>query len=319
MGVCQTYPIWDMQKNFYEFTQEDKKITLKKDGEVYFETTLLKLKDVLGCPIRPFIIEDKFFMFDYDKGFEVHNLDGKKKEFFNVRAIWGVQFAGNRIFLQKIKRLVVFDVGENAIIEDSPASESLNIEPVDNYLLFYLYKRNKTFLYSNETKAFQELPGFFKYFGIITKLIKQENKLIVFFSRAKELPYKSGVYIYDLSKQNGEFYCELLSFSCNAHHYLDLLNFSFNDIEDEELILNYGDDYLKYLYFILKKFGFFAFLYYTEESKLQECANTVIGKQVKENFTKFAKRMSKYPTSNKEFSFLIDDMQATEEILLGLF
>ena len=77
-------------------------------------------------------------MFHYDKGFEVHDLGGAGREFFNVRAIWGIQFTQNRIFFQKIKRLVVFDVDKNTIKEDSPASESLSIEPLNNHLLFYL-------------------------------------------------------------------------------------------------------------------------------------------------------------------------------------
>ena len=150
----------------------------------------------------------------------------------------------------------------------------------------------------------------------------REDKLIVFFARAKELPYDSnndcGVYIYDFSTKSGEFYCELLDSSCHAHKYLDLLDFSFKDIENEELISHYGDDYIKYLYFILEKFGFFAFLYYTEESKLQEYENTEIGKQMKEIFTKFAKRMSKLPTSNEGFTSLIEEMNIAEKQLLRL-
>lgn len=320
MDIMKSYPIWDAQKNFYEFNQVGKKIFIKKDDKIIFESTLLKLKEVEEYPVRPIIINDKLYVFNYDKGFEIHYLDGSNKKFFNTRAICKIAFAKSRLFLQKQIKLVTFDTLKEEIEDIKPISESVDINPInENYLLFYLLKYNKSYLYNVETKEYLELPKFFAKFGIITKALMQDNKLIIFYY-GRELENPRGVYVYDLQKQKGEFsYALSISKnSANCHKYLDLINFSFNDNENIPANLEQDSDYIKYLFLILKKFGFFAFLYYSSNERLEKLEDTSICREIKNAIKVFSEKMSKYPKSNKEFDKIIAEMVLAEERLKAI-
>lgn len=128
------------------------------------------------------------------------------------------------------------------------------------------------------------------------------------------------MYVYDLKKQKGEFSYALSKSknSANCHKYLDLLKFSLNEVESVPANLEQDNDYIKYLFLILKKFGFFAFLYYSSNERLEKLEDTSVCREVKNVIKDFSEKMSKYPKSNKEFEKIIADMLLAEERLKAI-
>lgn len=313
MDIQNSFPFWDNQRNFYELIQEGKNFRIKKDGEIIFEGCLLKLKKVAEHPVRPFIVNDKLFLFDYNRGLEMHRLDGSERKFFDVRAVWQAVFTDSMLFLQKQVNLVTIDIEKEEVIEKVSVTESFHIKELAGFLLFYQFKRRKSYLYNIRTRTFTELPKFSVMFALIQKVMKKEDRLIVFYSSSQELKNRNGVYIYDLKMQRGEFYCGLSDFSAYCHRYLPLLDFSFN--EEVDVRENQFDGYITYLYFILKRFGLFALLYYINDAQLDQAGSSPAVHEIKTTLKYFKEKMRHYPNSNQEFNLLLDEMRAAEEQL----
>lgn len=70
--------------------------------------------------------------------------------------------------------------------------------------------------------------------------------------------------------------------------------------------------------FILEQFGFYAFLYYIDDKKLgqiEDCDNQEAIRTIVNNFSK---KMSDYPSVNKEFTLLLADMGMAERQLKNI-
>ncbi len=315
MNNSKFIPFWDERKNFYKLFQDGKNFCITKDDETIFESSLLKLKTIEEYPVRPFIIGQKLFLFNYDRGLEMHKLDGSEKIFFDVRAIQLAVFAESKLFLKKITNLVTIDVDRNEILNKIYSSESFWIDIVgaSNYLLFYRFKRNKSYLYDVKTKEFSELPNFNTKLEIITRIIKVDKKLIVFYAAANELENPIGVYIYNLQDQKGSFYAALDSFYAGGNKYLDLLDFSFNDVQEKvTTFIDCRSNYINYLNFILQKFGIFAMIYYCHDKKLEELKDSSVVKEIKKVIAYFKSKMERYPAYNRDFNLLCEELQKAE-------
>lgn len=312
-------PFWDERKIFYKLFQKGANFRIQKNENCIFEGCLVKLTKIEEYPVRPFIAGGKIFLYNYDRGLEIHPLDGTVPQFIDVRAVWKAIFAEDLLFLQKRTDLVTVDIKSAETIEKVHVSESFDIIRLTGYLLFYRFKRNKTYLYDVKTKQYTELPGFNAKFEIITQVIKKGDDLIVFYAATKELENPVGVYIYDLAKKEGSFYCALSKFSAKGNKYLDLIDFSFHDLSGKKgVITNDGKNYIEYLRFILEQFGFYAFLYYIDDKKLgqiEDCDNQEAIRTIVNNFSK---KMSDYPSVNKEFTLLLADMGMAERQLKNI-
>ena len=309
MAQTNFIPFWDERKSFYKLFQNGEDFNIKENAECILEDRLVKLNRIDDYPVRPFIARGKVFLYNYDRGLEVHCLDGSEQKFIDVRAAWQLTFAGDILFLQKRTDLVTVDIESAEIIDKIHVSESFDIIKLKEYLLFYRFKRNKSYLYNIETKEYLELPNFNSKFEIITQGIKKENKLIIFYAAAKKLENSIGVYIYDIEKKEGFFYCALLGFSANCHKYLDLIEFSSNDLGETRIAINNYKNYIEYLQFVLDRFGFYALLYYIDNKKLDVIENSYKRDAIKKILEHFSKKMSDYPSDNKEFELLLNDME----------
>ncbi len=322
MNNSKSIPFWDEQKKFYKFFQDNNNFCIKKDDEIVFESSLLKLKTIEEYPVRPLIMQGKLFLFNYDRGVEMHKLDGSEKFFFDVRAVQLAVCAESFLLLKKNTDLVTIDVDRNEISDKIYVSESfyINVVGASNYLLFYRFKRNKTYLYDIKTKEFSELPKFNTKLEIITQIIKIGNKLIVYYAAAKELENPIGVYIYNLQDQKGSFYAALSDFSAVGHKYLDLLNFSFNDFQEEATtVIDYRANYIDYLRFILQKFGIFALLYYCDDKRLQALEESSVVKEIRKVLAYFKSKMERYPACNEDFNLLCEELRMSEDQLCRRF
>lgn len=320
LPIESTWQIWDENKNFYEFNQIDEKISLTKDDKIFFESKLLK-KLKAGSPNIPMIIKDELYVFDYDKGFEIHKLDGSDRKFFTTRSSQQVVYAGELLFFKHIKKLTTFNLTEKTVTEEKDAAETFWIHKCSHeYLLFYRYRHLKSFLYNIKTKEFIELPKFTNKIEIL-KTIMKDNKLIAFYFSGRQ-PNKpaSGVYVYNLDQKAGSFYCELFERSpdcpsCGAE-YSDLIDFSFNTLKDEDKLIDHLGDYAKYLYFVLKKFGFYAFLRYVDVEEVKNFRYN--SKEIGKICEYYRKKLLKLPKSKDEFDLLLKGMIDTEEKLSKL-
>ncbi len=303
--------IWDTEKKFYQLIQKGKTVIIKKDNKIIYDGELLKLKE---CDIpRPMIINNKLFYFDYEKGFEIHDMISQERKFFDVRAIWNMSVAGSLLFLLKQKKLVIFDLIKEEVTETVATSELFSMEELNGYRLFYLFKRTNSFLYNIQTKEYISLPTFYSKFPIIVKVLKKDNLLVVFYTRAKETEYPEGVYLYDLEKNAGKFYYGFVSdFSANCAKYLPLLNFEFNCDPNENTIKWKEEDYVSYLEDFLKRFGVFAFLYNCDNDKLK--GNDTL-EAVKEIVLCFREKLFQYPKTNHEFDEIIEELKMAEQKL----
>lgn len=321
LPIESTWQISDENKNFYEFNQIDEKISLTKDDKIIFESTLLKKLNLGGAPNRPLIINDELFVFDYDKGFEIHKLDGSDRKFFSDRAAWQIVETGSRLFMVNRLRLTIFDTIEKKVEEKIATSESFGIYKCsDEYLLFYRYRHLKSFLYNIKTKEFIELPKFNNKIEIF-KAIMKDDQLVIFYAGCMQPNKpKSGVYVYNLEQKSGSFYYELFEHSpdcptCGAE-YSDLIEFSFNTLKDENKLIDHRGDYAKYLYFILKKFGFYAFLRYVDVKEIKNFRYN--SKEIGKICEDYRKKLLKLPKSKDEFDLLLKGMIDTEEKLSKL-
>lgn len=312
-------PFWDERKIFYRLLQDGKNFCIQENETCVFKGRLIKLTDIEEYPVRPLIAGGKIFLYNYDRGLEVHPLNGAEPKFIDVRAVWQATPAEDLLFLQKRTDLVTVDSKSAEIIEKVHVSESFDIVRSTGCLLFYRLKRNKTYLYDIKTKQYTELPGFNAKFEIITQAIKKGSDLIVFYAAAKELENPIGVYIYDIEKKKGSFYCALSKFSANGNKFLHLIDFSFHDLGGTTgAIKNDGKNHMEYLQFILERFGFYAFLYYTDNKKLGQIENSDKREAIGTIVEKFSRKMAKYPSSNKEFALLLSDMEKAERQLKNI-
>lgn len=298
--------IWNYEHTqFFSFLQEQNCITIQGEDGWKYRNNLLKLKEIEEYPNRPIIYQENLFIFDYEKGFEIHNLKNQNKSFFGVRAVTAVFFAENILFLQQRIKLTIFNISTLEIEKVVPISESSIIYRIEDFIVFYGIKYGKTFLYRIQNKSVKELPNFCKNFGIITQVKKQEDSLIIFYSALNNLQSKTGVYVYNLNTLVGKKYCDLLPFSANCHKYLDFLPFSFNcNIEDDYLTIS-AMKYVDYLKFLLKNFGIYAMLYYLDDEKFNELEvgkNYLLLKSIIESLKGM---MNLYPRSKEEYDNIL--------------
>lgn len=74
--------MWNYERTqFFSFKQEQNSITVQGEDGWTYRSNLLKLKEVEEYPIRPVIYRENLFVFNYYKGFEVHNLKNQNKFF----------------------------------------------------------------------------------------------------------------------------------------------------------------------------------------------------------------------------------------------
>ena len=314
--------MWNYERTqFFSFKQEQNSITVQGEDGWTYRSNLLKLKEVEEYPIRPVIYRENLFVFNYYKGFEVHNLKNQNKFFFKVGAVICIFFAGDLLFLQHVKKLTVFNISTLEIEKVVPIAEGSDISRIEDFMFFYIIKYGKTFLYRIQDKSVIELPKFCKDFGIITQVIKQDDSLIVFYSALHNLQSKTraGVYIYNLKTLVGKKYCDLFPFSANCHKYLRYLPFSFNyNIEDENLDI-FEMKYVDYLKFLLKEFGIFAMLYYLDNKKFNELE---IGKNylfLKSIIDPLKEMMDVYPSTKEEYDHLLVALSEGERDLKRYF
>lgn len=69
----------DEHGNIYKLCEHDKDFYVKKDTAKIFEGQLIKLKSIDKVPIKPYIYKNNLFLFNYDRGIEIHKLDGTEK------------------------------------------------------------------------------------------------------------------------------------------------------------------------------------------------------------------------------------------------
>lgn len=313
----QLISIWDEKKNIYSFVQQNEIFFVKQGNKTIFTSGLIKLKEVEAYPVRPLIVKNKLLLFNYDKGIEIHQIDGDEKVFLPIKAIQLVRFCKNKVFFQKRTSLLIFNL-DSALIEKAiPVSESLIMKMLGDDLLLYLFKRGKTFLLKGASWELLELRNFPKDFGILTDIVKKGDEVIVFYSQCKSkinTEKYNGVFRYNLKTENGIFDFGFADFSANCAKYINLLHFSFCD---NSTVSSQSNDYLHYLKTILDNFGFFAMLYYTDNHRLK-AIDEPVGKVIIELVETYIKRMSNFPKTNVEFYELIEDMRKTEKDLLNI-
>lgn len=74
--------IWNYEHTqFFSFLQEQNCITIQGEDGWKYRNNLLKLKEIEEYPNRPIIYQENLFIFDYEKGFEIHNLKNQNKSF----------------------------------------------------------------------------------------------------------------------------------------------------------------------------------------------------------------------------------------------
>lgn len=307
---------WDDKKNFYRLYQDCGKFLIEKNEEKFYEGNLIRIKKVEENPIRPIIVKNKIILYNYDKGIEIHSLDGTSKNHFDVRAVWNLASSEKFLFLQKINYLVTIDVENEIIVEKNYVSESFHIFELKGYLLFYRFKRNKTYLYNVRTYEFVELPAFNENLEIITQVQKIEDKLIVFYAAAKKVQNPIGIYIYDLKKKNGYFNFAFLPFSAYCNKYLDLINFSINDFKQKEI---HYERYIDYLQNILENFGIYALIYYFDKDMFLQIEQSYLSEEIEKTIKYFSDIMTDFPSSYEKFKKLINDMNDAEEKLKNMF
>lgn len=313
----QLISICDEENNIYNLIQDKEIFWLKQDNKIIYSSKLIKLKEIDVYPVRPLIVKNKLLLFNYDKGIEIHQIDGKVEVFLPIKAVQLVEFCDNKIFLQKRVSLVILNI-ENILIEkEISISESLIMKRFGDYLLLYLFKRGKTFLLKGVSWELLELRNFPKDFGILTDIVKKGDDVIVFYAQCKSkinTEKYNGVFRYNLKTSNGEFCFGFEDFSANCAEYLDLLHFSFSD----SLIKScQSSNYLHYLKAILYNFGFFAFLYYTDNHRLKTI-EAPCGNDISKLIDLYIKRMTNFPTTKGELYGLIEDMKKSEKDLLNI-
>ncbi len=311
---------WNEQKSIYKLYQKENTFQLNKDDKTLFTDSLLKIKSIDRCPIRPIIVKDKIILFNYDKGIEIHDMKTNEKFFMNVRAVQQVVTIKNYLFLQKRESLVIVDLKLNSILHTCSVPEVFDIVEFKGNLLFYRFKRNKTYLFDVNKNSFYELPGFYRKFTVITNVFLKDEKIIVFYGAAEDSKEQTGVYVYDLKDKKGFFDCTLSSdASANCHKYLELLDFSYNAIENNFEKYDCNSNYILYLKFVLEKFGVFALLYYINEDRLSEIKDCVVRNEIIRIFKYFAEKMAYYPNDDSEFLSIKKQLLNAEIFLKSLY
>ena len=305
---------WDDQKNFYRLFHEGRNFYVKKDDVVLLEGRTLRMKCIDEYPVRPFITQNKLFLFHYESGMEIHHLDGSGKTFLDVRAAQAMDFANDRLIMKKIENVVEIDIVNEIVLQKVHSSESLKILDLDGYLLFYRYKRGKTYLYNIYTKEFVQLPNFEKEFNILTSGVKEGNKLAVYYCAARKLQYESGVYIYDLEKKSGFIKYALSDCSCGLSRYLSLTHFSYHGSYEPGGQIEYDcGNYPEYLKFLIEKLGIFAFMYYTDARRLGEIEDSCKREEIERLYSGLIEKMKAYPGTNREYESMLGEMEKCEK------
>jgi len=303
----------DLEKNFYHFQQIAKQVYLKKDNELIYAGELLKLKE--DGRIRPFVNNNNLYIFEYNNGLEIHSIKTGERKFLDIRGVTNFIQTEEKLYLGKIvgKKIVVFDAIKCEVIETHNVSELTRIHKCDNYILLYRFHRNKSFLLDIKTSQMVELEKFDYKSGAILQIIIKDTKIIVF---SLIETGKSGVFVYDMGSQVTSFYFKFSDYSCRGAHLMDIMRFEFNDLGDEEQLINFND-YAEYLYFLYRKFGFYACRYYLNSNELN-ADNFKFGlEEIKELLhdyrdeeigieNKIERTIERFPKSNQEYLELIN-------------
>lgn len=226
--------------------------------------------------------------------------------------------------------MLTIDINTGEILHKRNIPEGQHVIALKDYALFYTIYRNKTFLYNIKTKNYVELKNFFKNFGIIPKILKKEDKLIVFYSSSETsstITHKNGVYIYDLSNGYGYQYCNLDNkISAYGHNFLDIIDFSFNaPLNTDKTIFCDTHNYWNYLRFVFEQFGIYAMLYRLDKEKADKeiFDNQEIPQDKRSGLLNivnyFSTKMMYFPTTDCEFKSLTEDLEVASGFLKEIF
>ena len=311
--MWETIRFWDDEKKFYTFHQKDGAFSVEREGKTIFEGKLLKLKEVEEYPVRPYLTHGTLVLFDYERGIELYRLDSGESKYIPVRAVWKAVFSGSKVYLLKRIKMVILDLETWEILETISTSESFNLYKTGDNLLFYRYRRGKTFLYLPSNDQWIELPKFYKELCILS-VLTVKDQLIVFCFTGPSDPRGEwrGIYRYQLTEKRGEFVCDLEKYTANGNNYLDLIDFSYREGLEQTAVPK-GGYYGDYLRFLLRNFGCLAMVYYSQDERLKEIADLPEEKELVEIIRSLSKRLIKYPASDAEFASLLQEMKQIEE------
>lgn len=308
-----TIRFWDDEKKFYTFHQKDGAFSVKRDGKTIFEGKLLKLKEVDEYPVRPYLTHGTVVLFNYYRGIELYRMDSGESKYIPVRAVWKAVFSGAKVYLMKQIKMVILDLETWEILETISVSESFNLYKTGDNLLFYQYRKGKTFLYLPSNDQWIELPKFYKELCILS-VLTVKDQLIVFCFTGPSDPRGEwrGIYCYHLTQKRGEFVCDLEKYTANGKNYLRLIDFSYREGLDHTAVPK-GGYYGDYLRFLLRNFGCLAMVYYSQDERLKKIADQPEEKELVEVIRSLSKRLIKYPASDVEFASLLQEMKQIEE------
>ena len=219
---------------------------------------MLKLKEVDEYPVRPYLTHGTLVLFNYYRGIELYRMDSGESKYIPVRAVWNSVFSGPKVYLMKQIKMVILDLETWEILETISVSESFNLFKAGDNLLFYQYRKGKTFLYLPSNDQWIELPKFYKELCILS-VLTVKDQLIVFCFTGPSDPRGEwrGIYRYQLTEKRGEFVCGLEKYTANGNNYLDLIDFSYREGLDHTAVPK-GGYYGDYLRFLLRNFGCLA-------------------------------------------------------------
>ena len=240
-------------------------------------------------------------------------MDSGESKYIPVRAVWNSVFSGSKVYLLKRIKMVILDLETWEILETISVSESFDLFKAGDNLLFYQYRKGKTFLYLPSNDQWIELPKFYKELCILS-VLTVKDQLIVFCFTGPSDPRGEwrGIYCYHLTQKRGEFVCDLEKYTANGNNYLDLIDFSYREGLDHTAVPK-GGYYGDYLRFLLRNFGCLAMVYYSQDERLKEIAYLPEEKELVEIIRSLSKRLIKYPASDAEFASLLQEMKQIEE------
>ena len=244
---------------------------LYKNEKLVLQGNLKPLKE-LSLPVLPFEYKDCFVLLDYYKGVKIYK--NNIEYFFKFTTIYDVAVINNYIIFFGQKKINIIDINTLEIIKEMTRSENLHFSSNENYALFYRLKNNKSYLIDYVNNKTIQLNNFIKDDVLIHKIDIKGDDLYVSINKK----FISTIIKYNLTNFKTEIVDVLGDGDANAIHYYDCFQMTVNEMYKVDDVKSL--DYIEFLCYVYKKYGFFMTLYIIDNKKLNEYKDTKYSKIV---------------------------------------
>lgn len=265
------------------------------------------LKNVSDAHLMPIYYNHHLMLFEYRKGIEI--MSEKGSQLLKVGAVYTAEIFDNILLaISNNKKMFAIDYLKCEIVAQYNISENFDFCKVEDNLLLYRIKRNKSFLYNTKTKQLIELKGLPILDGLILKFTITKQIIHIFYSGGS-FEDDNCVIEYDMNT-NQYIKKDFNSFAwANGAKFIDY----FNPKVDENIEIVNNDGYVKLINSLKNKYGLFMAFYLVDENKLLNL-KTPEATDLKKYFMEYKSIISKYNLikSFDDFANLKVDLRALE-------